>query len=152
MFGYISHYEGMETGEIVARVVEGRVNKVGVVHVDDEGNPRKDAGEVAPDVILRELPFKACRLCPCLSGCLATSSTNKDSLASLGFTLTREKWHPMSSCASSPSRRAGSPLPACLTLSHEENPVCLSSLVTSHARLGAPVREPDIKGVELRCS
>ena len=60
MFGYISHYEGMETGEIVARVVEGRVNKVGVVHVDDEGNPRKDAGEVASDVILRELPFKAC--------------------------------------------------------------------------------------------
>ena len=60
VFGYISHYEGMETGEIVARVVEGRVNKVGVVHVDDEGNPRKDPGEVAPDVILRELPFKAC--------------------------------------------------------------------------------------------
>ena len=63
VFGYISHYEGMETGEIVARVVEGRVNKVGVVHVDDEGNPRKDAGEVAPDVILRELPFKARHLC-----------------------------------------------------------------------------------------
>ena len=61
VFGYISHYEGMETGDIVARVVEGRVNKVGVVHVDDEGNPRRDAGEVAPDVILRELPFKACR-------------------------------------------------------------------------------------------
>ncbi len=58
MFGYISHYEGMETGDIVARVVEGRVNKVNVVHVDDEGNPRKTQGEVSPDIILRELPFR----------------------------------------------------------------------------------------------
>ena len=58
VFGYISHYEGMETGDIVARVVEGRVNKVNVVHVDDEGNPRKGKGEVAPDIILREMPFK----------------------------------------------------------------------------------------------
>ena len=48
----------METGDIVARVVEGRVNKVNVVHVDDEGNPRKGKGEVAPDIILREMPFK----------------------------------------------------------------------------------------------
>ena len=85
VFGYISHYEGMETGEIVARVVEGRVNKVGVVHVDDEGNPRKDAGEVAPDVILRELPFKV-RMKPlpvCLTFrheagtvCLSSSATD----------------------------------------------------------------------------
>ncbi len=58
VFGYISHYEGMETGDIVARVVEGRVNKVNVVHVDDEGNLRKAKGEVSPDIILRELPFK----------------------------------------------------------------------------------------------
>lgn len=58
VFGYISHYEGMETGDIVARVVEGRVNKVNVVHVDDEGNPRKTQGEVSPAIILRELPFR----------------------------------------------------------------------------------------------
>ena len=58
MFGYISHYEGMETGDIVARVVEGRVNKVNVVQVDDEGGPRKGPGEVASEVVLRELPFK----------------------------------------------------------------------------------------------
>lgn len=58
MFGYISHYEGMETGDIVARVVEGRVNKVNVVQVDDEGNTKKGAGEVQPEIILRELPFK----------------------------------------------------------------------------------------------
>lgn len=58
LFGYISHYEGMETGEIVARVVEGRVNKINVVHVDDEGNPRRSTGEVKPEIILREMPFK----------------------------------------------------------------------------------------------
>jgi len=61
VFGYISHFEGMETGNIVARVVEGRVNKVQVVPVDDEGIPRVNAGEIKPDIILRELPFKARR-------------------------------------------------------------------------------------------
>lgn len=64
VFGYISHYEGMETGDIVARVVEGRVNKVNVVHVDDEGNPQKAKGEVSPEIILRELPFKVSILGP----------------------------------------------------------------------------------------
>ena len=59
----------METGDIVARVVEGRVNKVNVVHVDDEGNPRKGKGEVAPDIILRELPFKVPILRPRLKNC-----------------------------------------------------------------------------------
>ncbi len=58
VFGYISHYEGMETGDIVARVVEGRVNKVNVVQVDDEGNPKKGPGEVQPEIILREMPYK----------------------------------------------------------------------------------------------
>ena len=64
VFGYISHYEGMETGDIVARVVEGRVNKVNVVQVDDEGNPKKGSGEVQPEIILREMPFKV-RSCAC---------------------------------------------------------------------------------------
>ena len=75
VFGYISHYEGMETGDIVARVVEGRVNRVNVVQVDDEGGPRKGPGEVSPDIILRELPFKvrggAARRAP--TGCAAVS-------------------------------------------------------------------------------
>ena len=61
VFGYISHFEGMETGDIVARVVEGRVNKVKVVPVDEEGIPRINAGEIRPEVILRELPFKVHR-------------------------------------------------------------------------------------------
>ena len=58
VFGYISHFEGMETGDICARVVEGRVNKVAVVPVDEEGVPRGRPGEIQPEVILRELPFK----------------------------------------------------------------------------------------------
>ena len=35
-----------------------KVNRVRVVYMDDEGNPRKGGGETDPDVILRELPFK----------------------------------------------------------------------------------------------
>jgi hypothetical protein len=58
VFSYISHYEGLETGDITARVVEGRVNKVSVVQVDDEGNPKRGAGEVPANIVLRELPFK----------------------------------------------------------------------------------------------
>ena len=67
MFGYISHFEGMETGDILARVVEGRVNKVQVVPVDEEGVPRGRPGEIRPEVILRELPFKARCVCQVLS-------------------------------------------------------------------------------------
>ena len=36
-----------------------QVNRVRVVYMDDEGNPRKGGGETDPDVILREMPFKA---------------------------------------------------------------------------------------------
>ena len=35
-----------------------QVNRVRVVYMDDEGNPKKAGGETDPDVILRELPFK----------------------------------------------------------------------------------------------
>ena len=77
MFGYISHYEGMETGDIVARVVEGRVNKVNVVQVDDEGGPRKGPGEVAPEIILRELPFKVRRPMLSLAPSCCSSSRGK---------------------------------------------------------------------------
>lgn len=61
VFGYISHYEGMESGDVTARVVEGRVNKVNVVQVDDEGNPGRGTGEVPSNIIIRELPFKVHR-------------------------------------------------------------------------------------------
>lgn len=57
-FGYISHFDGMDTGEIVANVVEGRVDNINVVYVDDMGHPRKSGGETDPDIVLRELPFK----------------------------------------------------------------------------------------------
>ena len=43
-----------------------KVNRVRVVYMDDEGNPKKAGGETDPDVILRELPFKvgvACSAC-----------------------------------------------------------------------------------------
>lgn len=62
VFGYISHFDGMDTGKIIAHVTEGKVNRVAVVYMDDEGNPKKGGGETDPEVVLRELPFKAGQL------------------------------------------------------------------------------------------
>ncbi|KAK9809832.1 hypothetical protein WJX72_000025 [[Myrmecia] bisecta] len=58
VFSYISHFDGMDTGKIVAHITEGRVNRVNVLYVDDAGNPKKAGGETSPDLIMRELPFK----------------------------------------------------------------------------------------------
>lgn len=58
VFGYISNFEGMDTGEVVARVVEGRVNKISVVNIDESGKPMRGKGEVSPEVVLREVPIK----------------------------------------------------------------------------------------------
>ena len=49
----------MDTGNIIAHVTEGKVNRVSVVYMDDEGNPKKGGGETDSNVVLRELPFKA---------------------------------------------------------------------------------------------
>lgn len=48
----------MDTGNIIAHVQEGKVNKLAVVHVDAEGNPKKGGGETDPEIVLREAPFK----------------------------------------------------------------------------------------------
>ena len=56
-----AHFEGMETGDIVARVVEGRVNKVAVVQVDDEGG-RAASGPA------RSSPRSSCASCPSRCG------------------------------------------------------------------------------------
>jgi hypothetical protein len=69
LFGYISNFEGMETGDIVAKVVEGRVNKVSVVNVDDAGKPKRGKSEVSPEVVLREVPFKV-RTTVCVCVCV----------------------------------------------------------------------------------
>ena len=70
VFGYISHFDGMDTGKIIAHVTEGKVNGVAVVFMDDEGNPKKSGGETDPQVVLRELPFKVRRPLPPSSNAL----------------------------------------------------------------------------------
>lgn len=55
---YISHFTGMPTGEIVAHVVEGRTSKVGVVHVDEDGNPTKSSGSIPSSFILKHCPVE----------------------------------------------------------------------------------------------
>lgn len=47
----------MDSGNINANVVEGKVNRVNVVYVDDNGNPKKGGGETPNEVVERELPF-----------------------------------------------------------------------------------------------
>lgn len=48
----------MDSGNVTANVVEGKVNKVNVVYVDDNGNAKKNGGETPKEVVERELPFQ----------------------------------------------------------------------------------------------
>ncbi|KAL0049777.1 hypothetical protein WJX82_009734 [Trebouxia sp. C0006] len=62
VFAYIRDFEGMDSGNINANVVEGKVNRVNVVYVDDNGNPKKGGGETPVEVVERELPIHAGQL------------------------------------------------------------------------------------------
>ena len=55
---YISHFTGMPTGDVVAHIVEGRTNKVGVVFVDEDGNPSKKPGSIPTSFILKHCPVE----------------------------------------------------------------------------------------------
>lgn len=55
---YISHFTGMPTGDVVAHIVEGKTAKVSVVHVDEEGNPSKTAGNISSSFILKHCPVE----------------------------------------------------------------------------------------------
>lgn len=57
-FSYIQTYDGMDTGKVVANVIEGRVSQVNLVFQDDNGNPVRGGGETDPAIVTRELPFK----------------------------------------------------------------------------------------------
>eukprot|EP00803_Ostreobium_quekettii_P003394 evm.model.scf_890.7 EVM.evm.TU.scf_890.7 scf_890:33943-39477(-) len=54
---YIKQFDGLETGKVVARVVEGRVNKVKVVFVDEEGNEKKHGNTTPESMVRREVLF-----------------------------------------------------------------------------------------------
>ena len=55
---YISHFTGMPTGNVVAHVVEGRTSKVGVVYVDEDGNPSPKKGSIPASFILKHCPVE----------------------------------------------------------------------------------------------
>eukprot|EP00803_Ostreobium_quekettii_P009719 evm.model.scf_343.9 EVM.evm.TU.scf_343.9 scf_343:69595-74279(+) len=54
---YIKQFDGLETGKVSARVVEGRVNKVKVVFVDEEGNEKKHGNATPESMVRREVLF-----------------------------------------------------------------------------------------------
>ena len=55
---YISHFTGMPTGNVVAHVIEGRTAKVGVVYVDEDGNPTQKKGSIPASFILKHCPVE----------------------------------------------------------------------------------------------
>lgn len=58
-FGTISHFDGMENGEVIAHVVEGEISRVQAVYLDDNMQPIPgNKGFTHPRVIQREHNFK----------------------------------------------------------------------------------------------
>jgi len=58
-FGTISHFDGMENGEVIAHVVEGEITRVQTVFVDDALQPiPANQGVTHPKVIQREHNFR----------------------------------------------------------------------------------------------
>lgn len=55
---YISHFTGMPTGNVVAHIIEGRTSKVGVVYVDEDGNPTQKKGSIPASFILKHCPVE----------------------------------------------------------------------------------------------
>ena len=60
-FGTISHFDGMETGDVVAHVIEGEITRVKAVFLDDQMQP-VNRGRTHPRVIQREHNFKVGQL------------------------------------------------------------------------------------------
>lgn len=57
-FGTISHFDGMETGQVLAHIIEGEITRVSTVYVQPDGST-SETGSTQPRVVLRELPFRA---------------------------------------------------------------------------------------------
>lgn len=56
-FGTISHFDGMETGQVVAHIIEGEISRVSLVYVNPKDGTTSPQGSTRPGVVLRELPF-----------------------------------------------------------------------------------------------
>ena len=57
IMSYIRTFDGLLSGNVVAKVIEGRVNSVKVMFVDDEGNEKKRGNATPHSFIRRELSF-----------------------------------------------------------------------------------------------
>lgn len=55
-FGTISHFDGMETGQVIAHIIEGEISRVSLVYLERDGSTSA-FGSTRPRVVLRELPF-----------------------------------------------------------------------------------------------
>ncbi len=62
-FGYVTQYNGFETGNVEVSICEGKVGSVDVVYVDDSGNPVVGRNETPKDVVLRSAPFRVSPSC-----------------------------------------------------------------------------------------
>ena len=55
-FGTISHFDGMETGQVLAHIIEGEIARVNLVYLGKDGTT-SPFGSTQPRVVTRELPF-----------------------------------------------------------------------------------------------
>lgn len=55
---YVTTVEGIDTGHLKVKVLEGRVGAFRISPVDAEGKPTEQPGHVPQHVILREIPFQ----------------------------------------------------------------------------------------------
>ena len=55
---YVTTVEGIDTGHLKVKVLEGRVGAFRVTPIDAEGKPTDQPGNIPPHVILREIPFQ----------------------------------------------------------------------------------------------
>jgi IAP75 family protein translocase len=56
-FGTISHFDGMETGQVIAHIIEGEITRVNLVYLEKDGST-SPFGSTNPRVVTRELPFR----------------------------------------------------------------------------------------------
>lgn len=64
-FGYVTSYNGFESGDVEVSICEGKIGSVDVVYVDDSGNPVVGRNETPKDVVLRSSPFRVQSLSLC---------------------------------------------------------------------------------------
>lgn len=57
IMSYIRSFDGLMYGDVTAHVVEGKINKVNVQFVDEEGNEKKRGNATPHSFIRRELSF-----------------------------------------------------------------------------------------------